>query len=136
MATEQSKIELEIVTPAEVFFTDTADMVVVPGGEGDFGILCGHAPLLSQVRAGTIDIFDGGRISAKIFVEGRIADVTDDRCTVLVETAIMVSDIDKSLATERLRKAREAQDSNKEHVMGIDSHELIVAQAQVDATDS
>ena len=136
MAEEQGKIELEIVTPAKILFSKSADMAVIPGGEGDFGVLAGHAPMLSQVRAGTIDIYDGDKISTQIFVEGGIAEVTAERCTVLAEEALMVADIDKSAAEERLLKARVVQDGDKDHVDGLDMGEVVAAEAQVTATHS
>ena len=136
MAEERGQIKLEIVTPAKLLFSDSADMVVVPGGEGDFGVLAGHAPMLSQVRAGTIDIYDGDKISTQIFVEGGIAEVTAERCTVLAEEALMVADIDKSAAEERLLKARAAQDGDKDYVDGLDTQEVVAAEARVTATQS
>ena len=136
MAEEQGKIELEIVTPAKILFSKSADMAVIPGGEGDFGVLAGHAPMLSQIRAGTIDIYDGDKVSTQIFVEGGIAEITAVRCTVLAEEALMVADIDKTAAEERLLKARVAQDGDKDHVDGLDMGEVVAAEAQVTATHS
>jgi F-type H+-transporting ATPase subunit epsilon len=130
----EEKIELEIVTPGKLLFSESTDMVVVPGGEGDFGIMPGHAPLLSTVRAGTIDVYDGDKVSAQIFVEGGFAEVTAERCTVLAEEAMMVADIDKGAADERLKEARAAQDADKEHVDGQDTSEVIAAEAMVAAT--
>ena len=88
MVEKQGKIEIEIVTPAKLLFSERTDLVVIPGGEGDFGVLTGHAPLLSQVRPGTIDIYEGDKVSAQIFVEGGFVDVTAKRCTVLAEEAL------------------------------------------------
>ncbi|MBC8445159.1 MAG: ATP synthase F1 subunit epsilon [Rhodospirillaceae bacterium] len=133
MAEELNKVELEIVTPSKLLLSESADMVVVPGGEGDFGVLPGHAPLLSTVRAGTIDVYVGDKISAQIYVEGGLAEVTDERCTILSEEAMMVTDIDKGAAEERLKKARAAQDADKDHVDGQDTLEVIAAEAMVTA---
>lgn len=136
MAEELNKVELEIVTPGKLLLSESADMVVVPGGEGDFGILPGHAPMLSTVRAGTIDVYEGDKVSAQIFVEGGFAEVTSERCTVLAEEATMVADIDKSAADERLKAARDAQTADKEHVDGQDTAEVTIAEAMVAAAES
>jgi F-type H+-transporting ATPase subunit epsilon len=136
MVEKQGKIELEIVTPAKLLFSERTDLVVIPGGEGDFGVLTGHAPLLSQVRPGTIDIYEGDKVSVQIFVEGGFVDVTAKRCTVLAEEAIMVVDIDKTSAHERLKKAQAAQDSDKNHVEGLDMPEVVAAEAQVMAVQN
>jgi F-type H+-transporting ATPase subunit epsilon len=136
MAEEQSKIELEIVTPEKILFSESANMVIVPGDEGDFGAMAGHAPMLSQVRAGTIDVYEGDKVSTQIFIEGGIAEVTAERCTVLAEEAIMVVDIDKSAAEERLQRARAAQDGDTDYVDGLDTPEVAAAEAQVLAIHS
>ena len=131
MAEKLGKIELEIVTPEKVLLRESTNMVVVPGGDGDFGVLVGHASFLSQVRAGTIDVYDGDKVSAQIFVEGGIAEVTPKRCTILAEEALKVEDIDKTVAEERLLKARANQEGDKHHVDGMDTREVIAAEAQV-----
>jgi F-type H+-transporting ATPase subunit epsilon len=136
MAEEQSKIELEIVTPEKILFSESANMVVVPGDEGDFGVMAGHAPMLSLVRAGTIDVYEGDKVSTQIFIEGGIAEVTVERCTVLAEEAVMVADIDKLAAEERLQRARAAQDGDKDYVDGLDTPEVVAAEAQVAAIHS
>jgi F-type H+-transporting ATPase subunit epsilon len=136
MVEERGQIKLEIVTPAKILFSESADMVVVPGGEGDFGVMLGHAPMLSQVRAGTIDIYDGDKVRTQIFVEGGIAEVTAERCTVLAEEAVMVEDIDKPAAEERLQQARSAQNGDKDYVDGLDTPEVVAADAQVAAISS
>src|ERR671912_220924 len=53
------KVEFELVSPERLLVSQPVDMVVVPGGEGDFGVLPGHAPLISTVRAGVIEIYEG-----------------------------------------------------------------------------
>jgi F-type H+-transporting ATPase subunit epsilon len=136
MAEKVGKIELEIVTPVKLLFSESTNMVVIPGGEGDFGVLVGHAPMISQVRAGTIDIYNGDKVSTQIFVEGGIAEVTSKRCIVLAEEAVMVVDIDKKAAEERLLKARAAQEGDKNYVDGLDAPEVVAAEAQVSAAQS
>ena len=133
---ERGQIKLEIVTPAKILFSESADMVVISGGEGDFGVMLGHAPMLSQVRAGTIDVYDGEKVRTQIFVEGGIAEVTAEHCTVLVEEAVMVEDIDKPAAEERLQQARSTQNGDKNYVDGLDTPEVVAAEAQVAAISS
>ena len=56
-----------------------ADMVVVPGSEGDFGVLHGHAPLISTVRPGVLGVFQGNKAEQRFFVAGGFAEVTPER---------------------------------------------------------
>ncbi|MGY9005931.1 MAG: F0F1 ATP synthase subunit epsilon [Alphaproteobacteria bacterium] len=106
------KVEFELVSPKKILFSDAVDMVVVPGAEGDFGVLPNHAPFISQVRPGVIAIH-GAEDSAQggIFVAGGFAEVTPERCIVLAEEAVPVSDIDTNAAGERLTSARAAVES-------------------------
>jgi F-type H+-transporting ATPase subunit epsilon len=80
-------VQFELVTPEELLVSRDADMVVVPGTEGNFGVLPGHAPLISTIRPGTIDIYEGNTIAERIFVAGGLAEVTPERCTVLADEA-------------------------------------------------
>jgi F-type H+-transporting ATPase subunit epsilon len=99
----------EIVTPAKPMMSLQAELVIIPGAEGNFGVLPGHSPLLSSIRPGTIEIRDKAlKVLDQIFVEGGFADVGTDRCTVIAEEAIPVKDITRDEAEERLKKAHDA----------------------------
>ena len=101
------KVHFELVTPDQRLLETEADMVVVPGGEGDFGVLPGHAPLLSTLRPGTVDVYDDNRITQRLFVGGGFADVTDRGCTVLADEAMEVSEITSEAAEARIKEAEE-----------------------------
>ena len=77
------KVEFELVSPEKLLVSQPVDMVVVPGSEGNFGVLAGHSPFISTIRPGVIDIFEGERIVDRIFIAGGFAEVTETRCTVL-----------------------------------------------------
>lgn len=102
------KVAFELVSPARLLYSDSVDMVVVPGSEGDFGVLPGHAPLISLVRPGVIDIHEDGRVGTRIFVAGGFAEVSESRCTVLAEEAMPLADVDRAGAESRLAAARTA----------------------------
>jgi F-type H+-transporting ATPase subunit epsilon len=116
-----NKVTFELVAPEKLLFSADVDMVVVPGAEGDFGVLPGHAPLISSVRPGVIDIYDGGTdpkfIRERIFVAGGFAEVSGSRCTVLAEEASPLRDIDMADLEARRTAARarlSAADSDDE----------------------
>src|SRR5436309_3796689 len=81
-------VQFELVSPERLIVSTEVDMVVVPGTEGNFGVLPGHAPLISTLRPGTVDIYEGNTITERIFVVGGIAEVTPERCTVLADEAM------------------------------------------------
>jgi len=128
------KVDFELVSPERLLSSKPVDMVVVPGEEGDFGVLPGHAPLLSTVRPGVILVYEGREISDRIFVAGGFAEVTRERCTVLAEVAMPVSEIDTAKTEQDLRDAREDVDmANTAHDRDNASRRADVAQAKLEA---
>ena len=79
-------MHFELVTPEKLVRSQDAYMVVVPGTEGDFGVLAGHAPLMSVVRDGEIAIYSSPTdVTARIKVQGGFAEVNDKGLTILAE---------------------------------------------------
>ncbi|HXP97757.1 MAG TPA: F0F1 ATP synthase subunit epsilon, partial [Telmatospirillum sp.] len=64
------KVEFELVSPERLLVSEPVEMVVVPGSEGDFGALPHHAPMLTAVRPGVIDVYQDGKVKDRIFVAG------------------------------------------------------------------
>jgi len=128
------KVNFELVSPERLLVSDRFDMVVIPGGDGDFGVLPQHAPLISTIRPGVIDIHDGGRIAHQVFVGGGFAEVLPDRCTVLAETAVMVTDIDRGDVEQRIRAAElDARDADSETERARAMARVATLQAMLDA---
>ena len=102
------KIAFEIVSPERLLVSDAADMVTVPGTEGDFGVLAGHMPLISTLRPGVIDV-RGGQASGdmRLFVLGGFAEANPDKLTVLAEEAIPMAQIDAAALEQRIKNTEE-----------------------------
>ncbi len=100
------KVQFELVSPERLLVSRAVEMVVVPGSEGDFGVLPDHAPMISTVRPGTIEIHEGGQVVEQIFVAGGFAEVTGERCTVLADEATPVKEIDKGAVQSQLDAVR------------------------------
>jgi F-type H+-transporting ATPase subunit epsilon len=91
------QIQFELVTPERLVVSTMVDMVVVPGSEGNFGVLPGHAPLISTIRPGTIDIYEGRTtIVERFFIVSGIAEVTPERCTVLADEVMAPGSLDRA----------------------------------------
>jgi F-type H+-transporting ATPase subunit epsilon len=85
-------LQFELVTPEKRLLSETAYMVVVPGTEGDFGVLASHAPLMATVRDGELIVYSApGTVTRRIRIEGGFAEVNDKGLTVLAEHAEMVA---------------------------------------------
>jgi F-type H+-transporting ATPase subunit epsilon len=91
------QLKFELVVPEKLLVSQDVALVTVPGGEGDYGVLPGHAPMITTVRPGVINIYADSEnaVTEKIFVTGGFAEVTGERCTVLADEAFPVSDLDK-----------------------------------------
>ena len=91
------KLLFELVSPEKLLLSEAVAMVVVPGGEGNFGVLPGHALLIATVRPGVIDVYADAEteVSERIFVTGGFAEVTPERCTVLADAAVPLSSLDR-----------------------------------------
>jgi F-type H+-transporting ATPase subunit epsilon len=110
------KLTFSLVAPERELFHGLVDQVVAPGEDGDFGVLPGHAPLMSTLRPGAIRVLDGGS-ERKIFVYGGFADVTPDGLTILAEEALDVAEINSAQVAADLKNAeedfRDAKDDQK-----------------------
>ena len=103
----EEKVEFELVTPERLVISRGVDMVVVPGAEGDFGVLPGHTPMVSTVRPGIVNVYEGREIVERLFVAGGFAEVTAARCTVLADRAVAVDELDRAATEQTLKDARE-----------------------------
>jgi F-type H+-transporting ATPase subunit epsilon len=96
-------VQFELVTPEQLVLSTMVEMVVVPGTEGNFGVLPGHAPLISTIRPGMIEIYENRVITERIFIVSGIAEVTPERCTVLAEEAMSPSSLDRGAIEAELQ---------------------------------
>jgi len=88
------KVQFELVSPEKLLLSEAVEMVVVPGEEGNFGVLPGHSLFLSMVRPGVIEVYSGKEVTNRLFVSGGFAEVTPERCTVLADEAVPVASLD------------------------------------------
>ena len=102
-----AKVSFRLVMPERELLATEADMVVVPGSEGDFGVLHGHAPLISTVRPGVLEVFQGSKAEQRFLVVGGFAEVTAERCTVLADEAMPFDSVTAEQLAERERLAQE-----------------------------
>ncbi|HJW39643.1 MAG TPA: ATP synthase F1 subunit epsilon, partial [Rhizomicrobium sp.] len=87
------KIAFDLVSPERLLLSDTADMVTVPATEGYIGAMAGHAPVITTLRPGMIDISKDGT-DTRFFVRGGFAEIGADKITVLAEEAVPLAEMD------------------------------------------
>ncbi len=100
-------LQLEIVTPERLAYSDTVDSVVLPGSEGELGVLPHHAPLVTMLGVGELRIRKGG-VEESFAIAGGFLQVRPDKVVVMAETADMASEIDLEKAQEARKEAERA----------------------------
>lgn len=132
---DASKVRFELVSPARLMVDKDVDMVVVPGEEGDFGVLPGHSLLISTVRPGVIDVYEGREVTERVFVAGGFAEATPERCTVLAEEAVAVGDLDREAITAQIKDTNDdIADAKDEAARKEAAARLAVLEAKLAAT--
>jgi F-type H+-transporting ATPase subunit epsilon len=96
----------DLVSPEQVLFSGQVEHVVVPGSEGEFGVLAGHAPLVSALRPGILKILGSGQ-PQRIMVIGGFAEVGPDGLTVLADKAVPVEELDPAIIAGEIKDTEE-----------------------------
>jgi F-type H+-transporting ATPase subunit epsilon len=96
-----ASFHFDLVSPEKLLFSGDVEQVDVPGAEGDFGVLAGHAPMVTTLRPGILTIHSAGG-GQKIVVLGGFAEVSAQGLTVLAEVAEAVEDIDRDMISNRI----------------------------------
>lgn len=114
----------DLVSPEKLAFSGEVDQVDIPGFEGDFGVLAGHAPVVAAIRPGILTITAGGK-HEKVIVLGGLAEVSEKGLTVLADVATSLDELDRAQFAETIS---EMEEGLKEHEGG----ELDLAIARLD----
>ncbi|MEM1138624.1 MAG: F0F1 ATP synthase subunit epsilon [Pseudomonadota bacterium] len=100
-------LQFDLVSPEEALMSEAVEMVIVPGSEGDFGVLAEHAPLMSTLRPGVVQVHRSGEGPFSIFVRGGFAEVTPGGLTILAEEAIPLENLETSDLDDRIEVAKQ-----------------------------
>ncbi len=127
-------LKFDLVTPEKLLSSDEVEMVVVPGAEGDMGVLAGHAPVISNLRPGVIRSYQGNEIVARYLVAGGVAEITNERCTVLATEAYDFANHTREAMEKRLEATKKLhQQAKTEKEKEAAQGEVDIAQSVIDA---
>ena len=101
-----NKIAFDLVSPEQLLLSAQADMVTVPGTESYMGVMAGHSPLVSTLRAGMIDVNVDGK-DDRYFIRGGFAEIGGAKITVLAEEALPMTEMDLAVLDQRIADAQE-----------------------------
>jgi F-type H+-transporting ATPase subunit epsilon len=96
----------DLVSPEKLAFSGEVDQVDVPGAEGDFGVLAGHAPVVAAIRPGILTVIAGGS-KQKIIVLGGLAEVSEKGLTVLADVATSIDELDRARFAATINEMQE-----------------------------
>jgi F-type H+-transporting ATPase subunit epsilon len=110
----------DLVSPEKMAFSGEVDQVDIPGVEGDFGVLAGHAPVIAAIRPGILTMTSGGS-KQKIIVLGGLAEISDRGLTVLADVATSIDEVDRAQFAETISemeaKLAEKEGSELDHAI-------------------
>ena len=125
-----AKISFDLVSPENLIFNEEVGMVIVPGKDGDFGVLPGHSKLMSSLRPGRIMVYSENKNLLKsFFVSGGFAEVNPEKCIILAESVDDISVLDKSVIQNSIEDLEKLDDSKSKE-------QLLIANAKLDAVNS
>jgi len=110
----EKKFLFELITPSKTLVSNEFDMVVVPGAEGDFGVLQNHSNLISMLRPGILKTYNNNKVDKEFFLYSGFADVTSDKLTVLSDIALEKNEFDLKFEKENLVRLEEEKNKTKD----------------------
>jgi len=123
-------ISFDLVSPENLIFNDEVGMIIVPGKDGDFGVLPGHSKVMSSLRPGRVMVYgEDKNLLKSFFVSGGFAEVNPEKCIVLAESVDEINTIEKA-AIEKEIQDLESQDTD------ISKDKLSVAKAKLESLSS
>ena len=123
-------ISFDLVSPENLIFNDEAGMIIVPGKDGDLGVLPGHSKVMSSLRHGRVMVYGEDKNLLKaFFVSGGFAEINPEKCIVLAESVVELNTLEKSLIEKEIQDL-EKEDNNKSE------DKLFVAKAKLEAINA
>jgi F-type H+-transporting ATPase subunit epsilon len=126
-------ISFDLVTPEQLLFKDKVGMIIVPGKDGDIGVLPGHSKVLSSLRPGRVMIYgESKNLLKSFFVTGGFVEINPEKCIVLAEEVDEMSSLDKSKIEKKLQELEKLEDKNNKE----SKTDLLITKSKIEALNS
>ena len=123
-------ISFDLVSPENLVFNDEVGTIIVPGKDGDLGILPGHSKVMSSLRPGRVMVYSENKNLIKsFFVSGGFVEINPEKCIVLAESVVEVNSLEKASIEKEIKDLEGVEDDSKKELLNI-------AKAKIDAIDS
>jgi F-type H+-transporting ATPase subunit epsilon len=124
------KISFDLVSPEQLLFNDEVGMIIVPGKDGDIGVLPGHSKVLSSLRPGRVMVYgEDKNLIKSFFVTGGFVEINSEKCTVLAEGINEMGSLDKSAIEKKIGELDGQDDNNSKK-------ELMILKSKMEALNS
>ena len=133
---ETEQLNLEIVSPEKLVASKSVDMIIISGTEGDFGVLPGHAPIVSSIRPGLLEIHENNNVE-KFFVTGGFVELLENRVSILANEINKIDDIDIVIVENEIKDLQQKLSQTEEEIdKNLIELEIYKLESKIESTKS
>ena len=123
-------ISFDLVSPEQLVFNDKAGMIIVPGKEGDIGVLPGHSKFLSSLRSGRVMVYgEDKQLLKSFFLSGGFVEINPEKCIVLAEEVLEMSNLDKTTIEKQIQELENEESDESKKL-------YLIAKSKIEALES
>ena len=126
----EATISFDLVSPEQLVFNDKAGMIIVPGKEGDIGVLPGHSKFLSSLRSGRVMVYgEDKQLLKSFFLSGGFVEINPEKCIILAEEVLEISNLDKTTIEKQIQELENEESDESKKL-------YLIAKSQIEALES
>jgi len=126
----QSTISFDLVSPEQLVFNDKVGMIIVPGKDGDIGVLPGHSKLLSSLRSGRAMVYgENKQLLKSFFLSGGFVEINPEKCIVLSEEVFEMNDLNKTVIEKQIKELENETSTESKQ-------EYLIAKSKIEALEA
>ena len=126
----EATISFDLVSPEQLVFNDKAGMIIVPGKEGDIGVLPGHSKFLSSLRSGRVMVYgEDKQLLKSFFLSGGFVEINPEKCIILAEEVLEISNLDKTTIEKQIQELENEESDESKKL-------YLIAKSKIEALES
>ena len=126
----EATISFDLVSPEQLVFNDKAGMIIVPGKEGDIGVLPGHSKFLSSLRSGRVMVYgEDKQLLKSFFLSGGFVEINPEKCIVLAEEVLEMRNLDKTTIEKQIQELENEESDESKKL-------YLIAKSKIEALES
>ena len=126
----EATISFDLVSPEQLVFNDKVGMIIVPGKEGDIGVLPGHSKFLSSLRSGRVMVYgEDNQLLKSFFLSGGFVEINPEKCIILAEEVLEMSNLDKTTIEKQIQELENEESDESKKL-------YLIAKSKIEALES